>query len=225
MRNSVKPFGRWLPRSGDLSSPEACSNDQYVLLREQHHRMANTLTLLSAMLRSEFHEAADLTVDQVLERHELRLVAFGNLHRLLTVGAPTGYIDLGEYLEDLCEALSAAVLNPLGLRCQVSVTDCNWPRENCERLGLVVTELVMNAAKYAFDGSQDGVVRVEFDNSQGGWLCTVSDNGQGVTSSTAGVGSRIVTDIARAMGARVLVRSSSRGTSVMVAPAAQKSYG
>jgi two-component sensor histidine kinase len=220
MPNSFKPFGRRLPQSGDVTSPEACSSDQYILLREQHHRMANMLALLSAMLRSEFREGAGLTVGQVLERHELRLVAFGSLHRLLTVGASTGYIDLGKYLEDLCGALSAAVLNPLGLHCQASITGCNWPRENCERLGLVVAELVMNAAKHAFDGRQDGVVRVQFDDNHGEWLCTVSDNGQGVASSTAGVGSRIVADIARAMGARVLVRSSSRGTSVMVARAA-----
>jgi two-component sensor histidine kinase len=71
----------------------------------------------------------------------------------------------------LCGALSEALLKPLGIRCEVSVDAGEFPGERCERLGLVIAELVTNSAKHAFHGRNDRLVRVELVNRVDSWVC------------------------------------------------------
>jgi two-component sensor histidine kinase len=144
----------------DLTTPRAdrlvlCATDEFLLLREMHHRFANTLTVLTSVLRRELALSASPELRDSLARCEARIVAFGNLHRCLVVGAANDWISVQYYIEHLCEALSEALLKPLGVRCEVFADAGEFPGERCERLGLVITELVTNAAKHAFHGRNE----------------------------------------------------------------------
>jgi two-component sensor histidine kinase len=193
----------------------ACSEiSEYLLLREMHHRVANILTVLVYYLREEFEIFDDQKISESLARYEARIVAFGKLHRLLTVGTVGTLISVKTHIERLCEALSEAVLAPQGITCEVLVEDDSRPAEWCEGLSLIITELVMNAAKHAFNRRRDRLVRVEFFNRSGSSLCIVSDNGIGCTLSARGVGSQILDQIARKIGGRIVTNSTPNGTSV-----------
>ncbi len=53
-------------------------------------------------------------------------------------------------------------------------------------LGLIVTELVINALKYAFPGGRaDAAVRVTFESRGVDWRLVVSDNGVGLKPGAA----------------------------------------
>jgi two-component sensor histidine kinase len=179
-----------------------CERDRSLLLREMHHRMANSLTLLVAMLWEEFGSYAMPGVRESLARYEARISAFGNLHRLLIVGACDGPIAVPTYVENLCRALSQAVLQPLRVRCEVFATEGFLPAEICERLGLVVVELVTNASRHAFNGRNDRVVRVKLIRTSRSWQCIVSDNGTGIESIERGDGSRVVDELVRTLGGK-----------------------
>jgi two-component sensor histidine kinase len=150
-----------------------------------------------------------------LARYEARIVAFVNLHRSLVPGAASDWISVPQYIEDLCKALSDAILEPLGVRCEVA-EGAEFPAERCERLGLVIAELVMNAAKHAFHGRDGGLVRVEFVSGVGSWACIVSDNGDGTEMASHGVGSKILKQLVRALGGSPARKSGRDGTSVIV---------
>ena len=115
--------------------------EEFLLLREMHHRMANMLTLLTAHLWREFRSSKTTQVRGSLLRFEARIAAFGALHRLLAVGATIRPIDVGRYVEELCHSLSEAVLTPLGVRCEVSAGDGVLLSRTCERLGLIIAVL------------------------------------------------------------------------------------
>ena len=215
----------WRPRLGENQGNAGASNsphhlvlrDEYLLLREMHHRMANTLTLLTTVLREELRPVATPATRDSLSRCEARIVAFGKLNRMLTVGTGKALIAVRKYIEELCRALSEALLRPIGVRCEVCVSDGAMPSENCERLGLVIAELVTNAAKHAFAGRDDGVVRIDVTNERDHWLCMVSDNGAGIKMSACNAGSRILEKLARSIGGRLTIRTGAQGTSVMIA--------
>ncbi len=192
------------------------AGDEFWLLREMHHRLANTFAILTSALRREFSSPTSLDFQDLLTRYEARIVAFGDLHRSLLVGAADGLVSVHCYIENLCEALSEALLKPLGVRCEVFADAGQSPSERCERLGLVVAELVTNAAKYAFDGRNGGRVRVELINRGDCWVCIVSDNGDGLAMAPHGLGSRIVEQLVRSLNGTVNRRSGSNGTSVAV---------
>jgi two-component sensor histidine kinase len=193
--------------------PGEVEEDQLLLLREMHHRFANSFAVLAGMLRRELAFSALPDLRQSLDRFEARVVALGDLHRFLTIGAETDWISVQSYIEQLCEALSQALLKPLGVRCEVSADAAFFPSEYCELLGLVIAELVTNAAKHAFGGRNNGVVRIEFICTTDAWTCVVCDNGAGNSTPSMGVGSRILAKLARALGAELVRQSGPKGTS------------
>ncbi len=198
--------------------------DQFFVLREMHHRFANSFTVLNGMLRREFASFAQPEVQETLGRCEARIVALGNLHRYLMIGGREDRISVQFYVERLCEALVEAVLKPLGVRCEVSADDGIYPSEHCELLGLIITELAINAAKHAFRGRGDGLVRVEFINNTDSWICVVSDNGSGSPAMSSGAGSRILEPMLRALDASLVRKSGSAGTSVAVTGKVQRRH-
>jgi two-component sensor histidine kinase len=206
-------------QEGDLPAPQTarlvlCQSDEFLLLREMNHRFANTLTMLVSMLRAE--SALTPAIRDSLSRCEARMVAFGNLHRSLVIGAANRRIPVHSYIERLCEALSDALLRPLGIRCEVFADQGESPCQRCEQLGLVITELVTNAAKHGFRGRNKGLVRVELMNKINGWVCIVSDNGVGASTPSAGVGSEILEQLVCALDGNLVRRSGRYGTSVTV---------
>jgi two-component sensor histidine kinase len=197
-------------------APREAEDDRFLLLREMHHRLANILTVLASAIRHEFAASVSHDVSQSLARCEARIVAFGKLNRTLAVGAIGKRISLRCYVERLCEALSEALLGPFGIRCEVFVDAAEFPAEQCERLGLVISELVMNAAKHGFHGRKDGGVRVEIQKESGSWVCIVVDNGVGTKSAPTGIGSKIVEQLVAAIGGTVVQSSGPDGTVVIV---------
>ena len=189
-------------------------SDEFLLLREMHHRFANTLVVLMSMFRDEF--ALTPALRESLKRCEARLIAFGNLHRSLVIGGTNEWISVHDYVEHLCEALSDALLRPLGIRCEVFADEGEFPGERCEQLGLVTTELVTNAAKHAFPGRNEGLVQIRLINKIELWVCIVSDNGIGAAMASVGVGYKIVEQLVRALGGNLVRRSGRHGTSVTV---------
>ena len=80
----------------------------------------------------------------------------------------------------------------------------------------LIVELVTNAAKHAFPGGNDGLVRIDLLYREGRWRCTVSDNGIGVAGPLRGSGARILEDLARSIRARTITAFGCRGTTVTV---------
>jgi two-component sensor histidine kinase len=205
----------------DLPAPQTdrlvlCQSDEFLLLREMHHRIANTLTVLTSVLWHEFTQSESPDLRTFLARCEARIVAFGKLHRALVVGAAHDWISVQNYIEHLCEALSEALLKPLGVRCEVFADAVELPSERCELLGLVIAELVTNAAKHAFHRRSGGSVQVALFNKNDSWVCVVSDNGVGTATASLGVGSKILKQLVRALGGTFVRRSGRSGTSVIV---------
>jgi two-component sensor histidine kinase len=190
--------------------------DEFLLLRETHHRLANTFTMLAGMLWHEFSQYESPELRASLARCEARIGAFSNLHKYLVIGAERDWISVQNYIEHLCEALSEVLLRPAGIRCEVFADAIDIPSERCELLGLIIAELVTNAAKHAFHGRNGGLVRVALFNINESWVCVVSDNGVGTATASVGVGSKILKRLVSALGGN-LVRTSRRyGTWVAV---------
>lgn len=188
-----------------------------VLLQETHHRVMNTLTILAGQLRRELRAPVQ-KAECAISGWERLIKAHGALHGFLARGATGDPEPIGEYVIELCRRLSEAILEPLGLRCE-AVTDAGLvPAKRCERLGLIICELVLNAAKHAFPHHQPGLVRVELMKTPAGWLCTVSDNGRGCQAmpGSTGLGGKIVEDLLQTVDGSMVIRSSAAGTSVTI---------
>ena len=150
-------FDTTLPQNEDIRPPGPATDDQAdnvgLFLRETHHRMKNTLTLLGAWLRADFRSTASVDLPTAIDRFERRILAFGRLYGLLSNGSDQHYTSVGDYVGSLSRALAVAILEPKGIRCEATVGDGFLETKRCEHLGLIIAELVTNAAKHAFSRS------------------------------------------------------------------------
>ena len=195
-----------------LVSPEAAPLH---LLREVHHRMANSQAMLAAMLRREFIPFRDVELRQALRRCEVQVLAASELNRLLGTWGSTE--TTGDYFRSVCALLSKAVLTPLGISCEVFVADGTLPEEQRTYLAVILAELVTNASKHAFRGQSSGCVRVEIETAGAEWLVRVIDNGFGFSTFEKGTGSRIVDSLVEMLGAEFTLDTGTQGTEICIA--------
>ena len=96
-------------------------------------------------------------------------------------------------------------------------------------LGLIVTELVMNALKHAFPGEKpDAAIVVSYKVAGSDWKLTVSDNGVGkpdvsASATKPGLGTSLIKALTRQLDAVVDTASDAHGTAVSVTHATFKS--
>ncbi|WP_314957727.1 sensor histidine kinase [Bradyrhizobium cosmicum] len=203
-------------RSHHVASLDDQSRDWELVLRESHHRMKNTLTLLGASVRRDFSRMGTRDMSGAVDRFERRIVAFGRLYRLLSDSDNLSAVSVETFFESLCEALCEAVLQPAGIRCEAAIESGTLAASQCHRLALMLTELVTNAAKHAFANKNGALIRIEMANRDGAWLCTVADNGVGATGPLHGTGSRILEGLARSIHARLQGEAGQGGTRVTI---------
>jgi chemotaxis protein methyltransferase CheR len=96
-------------------------------------------------------------------------------------------------------------------------------------IGLIVTELVMNALKHAFPvDKKDAAILVSYKVAAPDWKLTVSDNGVGKAGPKesdgikSGLGTSLVQSLAKQLDAVVDIRSGPDGRSVAITHATFK---
>ena len=134
-------------------------------------------------------------------------------------------IEIGPYLSKLCASLAASMVGerrPLSIR--VQATSGRAVSSEAVSLGLIVTELVINALKHGFQGGEEGEILVSYDAQDSGWRLSVSDNGSGPKEAAgepphAGLGTSIVEALAHQLNATVEKSSGAEGTCVTITAA------
>jgi chemotaxis protein methyltransferase CheR len=132
---------------------------------------------------------------------------------------------IGPYLSRLSQALVASMTDdsrPISLKVQAEGGTAS--SAEAVSIGLIVTELVINAFKHAFvaDGAA-GLVIVAYDAAETSWRLAVSDNGIGAPEGQLdsdkprpGLGTIIVEALAKQLDASVEVTRSRHGRTVSI---------
>lgn len=188
-----------------------------MLVREVHHRVSNSLQMVLSFVSMQAGQTADPAAREALEATQNRIQAISKVHHRLYTRDDLTTIDLDDYLETLVGELRESLDKP---GCQVSLSMRADPIEvspdEAVSVGVIVNELVSNAAKYAFQGAAEGAVEITLDRRDGGYVLCVSDNGIGfdrhATPFGSGLGMRIVTAVSRSLDGDLEKLPSDSGT-------------
>jgi two-component sensor histidine kinase len=154
-----------------------------VLLREQQHRVRNSLMTIQALLHRHARDATTEDSRRPFQEIERRVFAMAALYDHLLGIELSDRIEMAGYLESLCEQVR--ILEALGER-GIELAFANrdgrveLPLDVCTALGTVVNELVANAAEHAFAG-RCGRIEVRLEHGSAGVAIVVADNGGGFT--------------------------------------------
>ena len=152
------------------------------LLHEMNHRIKNNLSIVAGLTGIAASRADSQAVKQEFELLENKISSIALVHELLYPGEAGVRRDFGFYCENLIRILSPATLEGIPIRLESSFAEFDLPPSTAGILGLIITELVTNAAKHAYPGGfSDPAMRIEFTretDSRGNLLTlTVADNG------------------------------------------------
>jgi chemotaxis protein methyltransferase CheR len=194
-----------------------------VLLDEMRHRVANSLQIIASIIMMKAKTVESEETRRHLQDAHQRVMSVAAVQEHLHGSAPGMPVPLGPYLTKLCEALSHSMIGDnRSISLKVSGEGGSASCRDAESLGLIVTELVINCIKHAFDnGTKNGQITVAFDVAEPDWKLSVSDNGvrrqDGVFAQPkTGLGTGIVNALAKQLDAKVVTLSSPQGTSVSV---------
>lgn len=216
---------RMLEREKDdlLHEKDELLREKDVLFEELQHRISNSLQVIASIIllkaRTVRSEETRLHLQDTHKRVMSVAAVQEQLHALGTIGS----VEITPYLSRLCEALSTSMIDgsrPITLK--VACEEGIATSRQAESLGLIVTELVMNALKHAFpDEKVVGEISVRYDSAGTNWKLTVSDNGIGrqddvFAQNKVGLGTGIIKALSHQLNAQVETLADPRGTTVSI---------
>jgi chemotaxis protein methyltransferase CheR len=187
------------------------------------------MIIASILLLKAKSVASDETRTHLLDAHQ-RVRAIADIQRYLQPSFREDRIEIAPYLTNLCQSLAASMVEP-GNPHRISIEADEGATTSSEAvsLGLITTELIINALKHAFADGRVGAVEVAFTDAGAGWQLSVADNGIGIAAKTgegggSGLGTTIIESLAKQLGGEVRTNSSPAGTRVVVTtgPLAEK---
>lgn len=199
-------FAQVLARAG-LERDKARAEEQLrasnarleALLSEVNHRVANSLQLVSAMVGMQAGVLADGAARDALADTQRRIAAIAQVHRRLYTSNQVESVDMQEYLGALVAELGETWSTPDAPRSVVLVAEpIRLTTDRAVSLGVIVTELVSNACKYAYP-ARGGEVRVALAQDGAHFVLAVEDDGIGMEPGAAPRGTGLGTKLIRAM--------------------------
>ena len=194
--------------------------EKQILLQELQHRVANSLQIIASVLMQSARKVQSEESRLHLHDAHHRVMSIATMQRQLAASR-IGDVELRAYFRDLCASIDASMIgdhNRLSLTAETD--DSKVSADVSVSLGLIVTELVINALKHAFPGHDpSGRIDVDYRAGQTGWTLSVGDNGIGMPAAgdtKPGLGTGIVEALAKQLGATVEVADTAPGTMVSI---------
>ena len=194
-----------------------------VLLEELEHRVVNSLQIIASIIMLKARAVESEETRRHLEDAHNRVISVAAVQKHLHGSVANSIIEMGPYLATLCTALARSMISdnrPISIK--FNGKGGNATRRDAESIGLIVTELVINSLKHAFDETtKDGEIRVSYDVSGTDWQLAVSDNGCGKPDGVfaqpkTGLGTGVVKALSKQLDAQVVTVSGALGTKVSV---------
>jgi two-component sensor histidine kinase len=192
--------------------------EKEILLQELQHRVANSLQIIASVLMQSAKKVRSEQARGHLRDARNRVMSIATMQRQLA-NTRLGDVALHAYFTELCASIGASMINDHDqLSLSVTVDGSMARAEVSTSLGLIVTELVINALKHAFPHHRHGTILVDYRSDGPGWTLSVRDTGIGMPAGSPrpGLGTGIVAALAGQLKAVVQVTPADPGTTVSI---------
>ncbi|WP_343527948.1 histidine kinase dimerization/phosphoacceptor domain -containing protein [Sphingomonas sp.] len=194
-----------------------------ILMKEVDHRVQNSLQLVSSFLALQAKAAGDGPVREQLAEAQARLSAVALVHRRLYRDDQIQTVDLARYLEELVGDMKQSLGAEWGAVMRLDLAPVLMPTDRAVNLGLVTTELIINATKYAYDGAA-GPVIITLEQYGNRLRLIVADEGRGRSGEGGdghGFGSRMMAAMMQRLSGSIDYADNQPGLrAIVVAPIA-----
>ncbi|MCP4131965.1 MAG: response regulator [bacterium] len=174
-------IGAILENSERKKAERALTNtvkEKEALFRELQHRVKNSLAMIAGIISLEADEINDPVARDIINKIYDRVMSMSRLYTMLFDSGMVEKVDLNQYLRGLIESLSSSYTHSsMEILIETKIDVISFDIKRSIFIGLIVTELVSNAFKYAFAGRQKGKITILLEKSGDTIILEISDNG------------------------------------------------
>jgi PAS domain S-box-containing protein len=230
IRNAAGEIVRWFGVAINIDERKQAEEhitrslaEKELLLKEIHHRVKNNLQIVSSLLNLQAGTSANPHIKALFRESQNRVKSMALIHETLYRSGTLSALDFQKYVHNLVRYLSDSY-RPARHRItlQLDVAPLALGLDTAIPCGLMLTELVSNAFKYAFPDEATGTVRVAARQETSGAYClSVADDGIGLPPDldvrrSASLGLQLVANLARQLAAEFAPMPSERGTCFVI---------
>lgn len=197
-------------------APQRSHPDQQVLLHELDHRIDNEFASAISAVSLAAARTNNDEVKGALSAIAKLLHHYADVHRSLRMPEYDTLVDAAAYLRQLCLSISRSMLEHRGIRLLLVVQPLRLESDTCWRLGMIVHELINNAARHAC-ARERSEIRVELARVGAFVEFRVVDNGSAVVSAQPDRGLKIINELVESLEGQFEQRFVSRGSMFLVA--------
>jgi len=196
--------------------------EKEVLLREINHRVKNNLQVVSSILNLQSGYTKDKKIIEILNECKNRVFSMSLVHEKLCQSDNLARIDYQIYLKELLSNIIQSYnLTERGISVSTEMKPIFFPIDLAIPCGMIITELVSNAAKYAFPNNINGEIKIIIENKGNKeWKLTIKDNGIGFSKSfslenTETLGLKLVDSLVEQINGSIEYKNK-KGVSVII---------
>jgi PAS domain S-box-containing protein len=191
------------------------------LLREVHHRIKNHMNTIAAIISLRKSHDSDSPINAVLDELHNKIRLMENIYHTLYLGKEVGTIIVSAFLGQLLHDIQISYPKKQSIQIKTDIADIEVSSKLSLPIGIIVTELITNAIKYAFEDREEGTISISINKPDEDRLSIhVADNGTGLSDKiiekkSYGFGLTLVDGYVRQFDGQMSI-DNSHGTSIVV---------
>jgi two-component sensor histidine kinase len=189
-----------------------------IMLKEVNHRVANSLTMVVSMAHLQAITLPEGATREAMMAFAQRVNAIAQVHKRLYTSEDVRTVALDIYLAELVRDLHDSISDTQTIT--DILLDCcplTIGTDQALSIGVILSEMITNAGKYAYAGERKGVVRVRLtvDETKAEACLMVEDDGVGLAAEAptgTGLGGQIMEALASGLGGELALKARPVGT-------------
>lgn len=193
-------------------------HEKDILFKEIQHRVKNNLAQVHGMLELQETMSENKSVADLLKISKSRIRTMSLAHEALYNNENFSKISLKDYIENIAEVTHRSFRDGNKvIQLSYEVADIHLDMAKAIPLGLMISEILINAHKHAFHTSKGGEIKILTSISGDHMLMNISDNGSGIPkdidlTKSNSLGMTLVNNFSEQLKAQLNINSNSKGT-------------
>ena len=193
--------------------------DNETLLKETHHRVKNSLQMISSLLYLQSENIEDEKAAASVKDGQIRVKSMALIHQKLYQNDNLTGVEVADYIEDLAESIfQSHNINNDKIALSIDVEKMVLDIDTITPIGIIINELIVNSLKHAFPENEIGLIKVSLHKKGNQLVLKIADNGQGFKKKKKkekSFGMKLIKSLSRKLKAD-LIFNQDNGTEVIL---------
>lgn len=163
-----------------LKQKDELINEKEKDLKEVHHKVKNSFAFNVGLIKLLQKEVKEKKSKKILKDIHERIYTMQLLHEKFYNSTNLNQIDLKSYVQSLIGDIQERYETKNEVLLDIEIDDINLDIEKAVPFGLVLSELITNSFRYAFNDNEKPQLKVVIKKDEDNILLTIQDNGEGI---------------------------------------------